>query len=153
MPQDSGEKSNFNNCTQIGVVVRDLEETIARLLAYGIGPFHTKMPPANAQEEFRGQPFTAQGRVLIKAVQLGNIELELIQPLAGDSPHLEFLKERGEGLHHLAFSVDNLNQTANELKEQGATPMLTAKFNGNPAVAYMDLNAAGIIVEMCQKRK
>jgi hypothetical protein len=153
MPQNSVAQTHFSNLIQIGVVVKDLEETVSRLSAYGIGPFEPKMPPADAQEEFRGQPFTAQGRVMIKAVQLGNVELELIQPVAGDSPHMEFLKEKGEGLHHLGFAVENVNQTAEDLQQKGASQMLTAKFNGVPAVAYMDLNIAGIIVEMCRKKK
>jgi methylmalonyl-CoA/ethylmalonyl-CoA epimerase len=152
MPKNPEKNTSFNQLIQIGVVVKDLEDTVARLTAYGIGPFEVKMPPPSAQEVFRGQPFTAQGRVLIKAAKMGNVELELIQPVAGDSPHMEFLKEKGEGLHHLAFAVDHLNETAAELQQHGATPLLTAKFDGVPTVAYMDLNAAGIIVEMCRKR-
>ena len=50
---------------------------------------------------------------------LNGISLELIEPIGNDSPITEFLKKRGEGLHHVCLKVDNLEETMAELKEKG----------------------------------
>lgn len=50
---------------------------------------------------------------------LNGISLELIEPIGNDSPITEFLKKRGEGLHHVCLKVDNLEEAMAELKEKG----------------------------------
>ena len=41
---------------------------------------------------------------------IGDLQIELIQPLAGESPHKEFLETRGEGIQHIACAVDNVDR-------------------------------------------
>lgn len=48
-----------------------------------------------------------------------DIYIELLEPLGDDSPITNFLKERGGGLHHLCFEVDDIDAMANELAEKG----------------------------------
>ena len=50
---------------------------------------------------------------------LDGVSLELIEPIGDDSPITEFLKKRGEGLHHVCLKVNNLEETMDELKEKG----------------------------------
>ena len=50
---------------------------------------------------------------------LHGVSLELIEPIGENSPITEFLKKRGEGLHHVCLKVDNLEETMNELREKG----------------------------------
>jgi methylmalonyl-CoA/ethylmalonyl-CoA epimerase len=152
MNSNTNEKSPFDHLFQIGVVVRDMEKTIEQLTLLGLGPFKIKMPPPEARDVFRGQPFIPAERVLIKSTQMGNVELELIQPLQGASPHQEYLDEKGEGIQHIAFSVDNLENEVERLTKKGATVLLQSDRKSKGGVAYLDINAAGLIVELVRKK-
>jgi len=143
-------KLPFTRIVHIGVVVRDMKKTIERLEALGIGPFTPRILPADAQETYRGKPFVPSQRVAIQITHIGDMELELIQPIGGESPHQEFLDEKGEGIQHLGFFVDNLDKDVKRLTDEGSTILLTSKFKGGGGVAYLDLDIAGLIVELVQ---
>jgi methylmalonyl-CoA/ethylmalonyl-CoA epimerase len=142
------ENSPFANLIQIGVVVKDMEQAIRRFSALGIGPFYSKMPPRSAKSLFRGKPFVSADRVKIMAAQLGNCELELIQPLEGESPHREYLESKGEGIQHIAFAVDDLDQAVGKLTANGSSVLLEGRRQDGSGVTYLDLSAAGVIVEL-----
>ncbi|MBN1190833.1 MAG: VOC family protein [Dehalococcoidales bacterium] len=150
MSQQSEDNSIFNNLFQIGLVVRDMDQAIERFSALGLGPFYDKTPPAGARETFRGKPFVPSQSVSIKATRPGNFELELIQPLEGESPHKEYLQSKGEGIQHIALYVDDLDQAINTLLERGCTMLLDSRETGG-RIAYLDLEAAGLIVELVRK--
>jgi len=143
-------KATFTRMVHVGVVVRDMDKTIQRLTALGIGPFKARILPADAQEKYRGKPFTPSKRVKIQITQIGNMELELIQPIDGESPHQEFLDQKGEGIQHLGFIVNDLAKDVKHLTAEGSTVLLESQFKGGGGVAYLDLDAAGIIVELVQ---
>jgi methylmalonyl-CoA/ethylmalonyl-CoA epimerase len=88
--------------------------------------------------------------VTIQITKIGDMELELIQPINGESPHQEFLDERGEGIQHLGFIVANLKEEVEHLTAQGSTVLLTSRFKNGGGVVYLDLAAAGLIVELVQ---
>ena len=150
MKSNATGKSTFTRLIHIGVVVRDMNKTIERLTALGIGPFKPRILPPDAQEKYRGKPFVPSKRVAIQITQIGNMELELIQPIDGKSPHREFLDKKGEGIQHLGFFVDNLEEDVKRLTAEGADILLTSQFKGGGGVAYLDLDAAGLIVELVQ---
>jgi catechol 2,3-dioxygenase-like lactoylglutathione lyase family enzyme len=150
MAGETAGKSTFTRLIHIGVVVRNMEKTIGRLAALGIGPFQHRILPPDARETYRGRPFIPSRRVAIQITQIGNVELELIQPIDGESPHQEFLERRGEGVQHLGFMVDNLEEDVKRLTAAGSGVLLTSQFKGGGGVAYLDLDAAGLIVELVQ---
>jgi methylmalonyl-CoA/ethylmalonyl-CoA epimerase len=135
---------------QVGVVVRDMDKAIKRLSSLGIGPFEPKSLPPDRKEWFRGKPMDAKFN--IQATRIGEIELELIQPVEGKSPHQEFLDSKGEGIQHVMFAVDDFDKEVARLTKKGAVELLRAKFPGGRGVAYLDLNVGGIIIELIQKR-
>jgi len=51
--------------------------------------------------------------------QVGDVELELIEPLEGESLYAEHLATHGEGLHHVAFEVGDFGSVRTHLKEKG----------------------------------
>ena len=150
MESNATGKSTFTRLAHIGVVVRDMNKTIERLTALGIGPFKPRILPPDAQEKYRGKPFIPSQRVAIQITQIGNMELELIQPIDGESPHQEFLDQKGEGIQHLGFIVNNLEEEVKRLTAKGSSILLTSQFKGGGGVAYLDLDAAGLIVELVQ---
>ncbi len=142
--------SAFTRLVHIGVVVRDMDKAVERLTALGIGPFKPRNLPPDARETYRGKPFVPSQRVSIQTAQIGNMELELIQPIDGESPHQEFLEAKGEGIQHLGFIVDNLEKEVKHLTDQGSEILLNSQFKGGGGVTYLDLDAAGLIVELVQ---
>lgn len=136
--------------TQVGVVVKDVNKVVERLSSLGIGPFEPKMLPPDRNEWFRGKPMDAEFN--IQAARVGNVELELIQPLKGESPHKEFLETKGEGIQHVMFAVDDFEKELDRLTKQGVEVLLRAKFPGGSGVAYLDLGAANFVIELVQKR-
>ena len=136
--------------TQVGVVVKDVNKVVERLSSLGIGPFEPKNLPPDRNEWFRGKPMYADFN--IQAARIGNVELELIQPLKGESPHKEFLETKGEGIQHVMFAVDDFEKELDRLTKQGVEVLLRAKFPGTSGVAYLDLGAGNFVVELVQKR-
>jgi methylmalonyl-CoA/ethylmalonyl-CoA epimerase len=130
---------------QVGVVVKNMDEAVKRFTALGIGPFYSKQPPASSIETFRGKPLNA--KLIINATMVGGIELELIQPVDGESPHMEYFNSKGEGIQHIAFKVDNLDEEVERLEKNGCTPLLHARW-GKGGVDYVDLNTSGVVVEL-----
>jgi methylmalonyl-CoA/ethylmalonyl-CoA epimerase len=136
--------------TQVGVVVRDVEKAIKRLTALGIGPFQQMALSPEREEWFRGKRMYADFKIY--GARIGDVQIELIQPLSGDSPHKEFLETKGEGIQHVMFAVDDFDKEVARLTKKGATELLRAKFPGGRGVAYLDLGVGNIIFELSQKR-
>ncbi|UCD08350.1 MAG: VOC family protein [Dehalococcoidales bacterium] len=136
--------------TQVGVVVKDVEKVVERLGELGIGPFDKMVLPPEREEYFREKRMFAEFD--IRGTRMGNVQLELIQPLEGDSPHKEFLETKGEGIQHVMYQVDNLEETVKELTDKGVEVLLRAKFPGGRGVAYVDLGVSNIVIELSQKR-
>ena len=134
---------------QIGVVVRDMDESIARLEALGLGQFVARTLPPDREEWFRGEPF--HGPVKISMADVGNVQLELIQPMGGKGLHREYLDEKGEGIQHVMFAVDDFDKEVAELTARGCEVVLNANMPNGRRIAYVDLKAGGLFVELVQK--
>jgi methylmalonyl-CoA/ethylmalonyl-CoA epimerase len=134
---------------QVGVVVKDVQQVAERLAFLGIGPFQEMVLPPDRQELYRGKPALADARIL--GATLGEIQLELIQPVARESPHREFLEAKGEGIQHIMVAVDDIEKEIKRLTDKGCTVLLDIHMPGGLHGAYIDLHAGGIIVEMFQE--
>jgi len=151
MEKNTAAESPFSNVIQVGVVVRDMDKAIERLSSLGIGPFEPKVLPPDRQEWFRDKPLNAE--LKLSSTMMGEVELELIQPVEGESPHKEFLDSKGEGIQHIACVVDDLDSEVDKLNKQGVSVLLRAKRpGGRGGVAYLDLGVAGLIIELIQRR-
>ncbi|MFC1839388.1 VOC family protein [Thermodesulfobacteriota bacterium] len=147
MAEEDNKKSPFSKLAQIGIIVKDMDETIKKLESFGIGPFEHRSVPSGAKEWYKGKPMEATFK--ITAVNVGGVELEFIQPVDGESPHRAFLDEKGEGIQHLAFAVEDLEKNIEDLKEKGASVQMQSDL-GMLKVAYMDLETSGLVFELMQ---
>ena len=91
----------------LGVAVQDLEEALET---------YTRLFGAELE---RRAEVPAQG-VEAAAVRVGNSLVELVTPLGGDTPVGRFLAKRGQGMHHVAFEVDDIRTALESLREEGA---------------------------------
>jgi methylmalonyl-CoA/ethylmalonyl-CoA epimerase len=136
---------------QVGLVVRDMETALERFSYLGFGPFRPKILPPGVKEWVKGKPIRADVKVM--AAMVGNVELELCQPVSGDSPHRDYLNSKGEGIQHVLFTVENLEREIDRLTALGCSVLLRASFGDGAdsgGLAYVDLNASGLIVEIAQ---
>jgi methylmalonyl-CoA/ethylmalonyl-CoA epimerase len=132
-----------------GVVVRDIENTIAHLETLGIGPFGMrggqKWIDVPFKGELHGRP--AEWSVRISNTRVGEHELELLQPSGGASALQEFLDEHGEGVHHFAYLVDDVRGEMRRLVEQGVEVLTSANLDAR-GFAYVKTSTGGMVVEI-----
>src|SRR5271157_3440205 len=110
----------LKQAVQIGVVVPDLDQATRQLTSlFGIGPFRFIEWPNRPESKyfFRGKEEHIKIRQAF--TQVGPLELELIQPLEGErNAYRQFLDERGGGIHHVLFEVDDMEQVVRNLAPQ-----------------------------------
>ena len=131
--------------TQIAWVTHDLEAT-EQLLAgqFGTGAW-TRIPDVTFGADvttLRGEPveFVAH----ISLAYAGDLQLELIQPLRGQTIHAEFLEAHGPGLHHVCFEVDDVDASCAAAEAAGlAVLMRGSMMEGEIEFAYVDGAAFG----------
>ncbi len=92
----------------IAIAVRNIEEALAiygSVLGLRIG--HTKV--------------VEQQKVRIAILRAGDTKIELLEPLSNESAVAKFLQNRGEGLHHIALEVTDIEDHLKDLKDKGIT--------------------------------
>jgi len=85
-----------------------------------------------------------------------NTKLELLQPLNNQGPIQKFIKNRGEGIHHLCFRVDDVVQKSQELKEKGYNLIYDDPINGANGCLINFVHpksTGGVLIEISQKAK
>ncbi|WPP52655.1 methylmalonyl-CoA epimerase [Catalinimonas niigatensis] len=88
--------------------------------------------------------------------QLDNTKLELLQSLADDTAIDKFISKRGEGIHHLAFAVDDIIQEIQRLKSAGFTFINETPKAGadNKLICFLHPKSTnGVLVELCQSNE
>nr|WSZ98951.1 VOC family protein [Streptomyces sp. NBC_00857] len=85
-------------------------------------------------------------------IKTGASEIELIQPLSGRSPYTEFLDLHGEGVHHLAYVVESIDQYLESLRATGEAAPVTfeASVAGQTRFVYLDGLAHGPAIELIE---
>lgn len=147
--QEIKQKLGLPDISQIGIVVRDLDETIEyyeRVL--GLGPF--VRPEINYTEKlYYGKPIES---VWIMAfASLGPVELEVIQPISRPTIYHDFLKEKGEGIHHFGFDVKDIDAKLLLCKKIGIEVMQSGR-TPKGSFAYLNtVKPGGVIFELIQR--
>lgn len=126
----------------IGIAVRNLEAA-NRLFAKLLGVEHYKIEEVE-REGVRTSFFN-----------VGNVKIELLEATRPDSAIATFIEKRGEGIHHLAFDVEDVQQkivdfTADGFKVLSEKPMPGAD---NKMIAFLHPKTTnGVLVEICQEK-
>jgi methylmalonyl-CoA/ethylmalonyl-CoA epimerase len=94
-----------------------------------------------------------QEKVRVAMVPVGESRLELLEPTSDDSPIAKFLAKRGEGLHHVSLSVDDLAHTVEDLKAAGVRLInenIQIGAGGHLYVFVHPSSAGGVLLELCE---
>ncbi len=110
----------FTDTLQIGIVVSDLYATMdAYVREYGLGPWDVyEMNPSTVTEMEKDEVPNAHA-MRLGVTMVGKVQWELIEPIGDGSIYAEFLRQHGEGLHHIGVAVDSYADTVDEMHRKG----------------------------------
>src|SRR4051794_32539142 len=104
-----------------------------------------------------GEPEEVEEQGIVATMfEVGESKIELVQPTRSDSPVGKFLAKRGEGVHHVAYEVDDLVGTLKKLKESGVELIDEEPRIGVGGVRMAFLHprgAAGVLTELVELSK
>lgn len=117
----SSAKVELKRPVQIGIVVKNLERTTQLLGSlFGLGPFQFIEWPNRPDSRYYYRGIEQHIKNSQAFLPVGSLEFEFIQPLEGDrNPFREFLEQRGEGIHHVLFEVEDMDAVIETLSHQG----------------------------------
>ncbi|PWL39919.1 methylmalonyl-CoA epimerase [Flagellimonas aquimarina] len=127
----------------IGIAVNNLEDANI-LFANLLGAPHYKM-----------EEVLSEG-VKTSFFKSGPNKIELLEATNEDSPIAKFLERKGEGIHHIAFAVDDIVSEIDRLKQEGFKVLneIPKKGADNKLVAFLHPKGTnGVLVELCQEIK
>lgn len=103
--------------------------------------------------EFEGTEVVAEQKVKVAFFVAGESRIELLEATAPDSPVAKFIEKNGEGVHHLAYEVDDLRQAIANLQQQGVRLIDSEPRRGahGTSIAFLHPKATGgVLTELCQ---
>lgn len=136
---------------QVGIVVHDVEAK-ARAWSDILGLPMPKISITDtidkAQTEHLGQPTTARARLAF--FHMGQVDIELIEPLGEPSTWRDHLDQHGESLHHLAFRIEGMSEKVAYLEAHDIPLVQRGEYTGG-RYAYVDGGAQlGVILELLE---
>ncbi|NJE85715.1 methylmalonyl-CoA epimerase [Thermococcus sp. CX2] len=126
----------------VGIAVKNLEDAIKVWEGLGL-----------SVEEIEEVP---DQKVRTAIIHVGESRIELLEPTAEDSPIAKFIAKRGEGIHHIALGVDNIEEHLAKLKDAGyrlidEQPRIGA---GGAKIAFVHPKAVtGVLLELCERNE
>ena len=131
------------NIEHIGIAVKNLKEAIGKFQK--ICPdlyFHTEK--------------SIDGEMQIAFLKFENVGIELLEPLKKESIIGKFIQKKGEGIHHIALEVTNINKSMAEIKSANIKLINDKPKSGSKEslVAFIHpKDFIGVLLELCQKKK
>ena len=134
---------NISHIEHIGIAVNSLDEAI---------PFYenTLGMKCYAIEEVKDQ------KVKTAFFMVGQTKIELLESTDPQGPIGKFIEKKGQGIHHLAFAVDNVNNSLNELEDKGVRLIDKTARKGAEGLNIGFLHpksTLGVLTEICEKEK
>ena len=127
----------------IGIAVKSVKET-SKLLSNILGL------------KVAGEEIVEEQKVKVAFLPLGDSELELLESTSTEGPITRFIEKKGEGIQHIAFRVNNIEEVLEKLKKEGVRlidekPRYGA---GGAKIAFLHPKSTnGILVELCERDK
>ena len=124
----------------IGIAVKDIEASNS-LFASLFGEAHYKI-----------EEVVSEG-VKTSFFMCGPNKIELLEATKPDSPIAKYIEKKGEGIHHIAFAVDDIHAEIGRLKSEGFTVLNETPNKGadNKLIAFLHPKTTnGVLIELCQ---
>ncbi|WP_167598432.1 methylmalonyl-CoA epimerase [Leeuwenhoekiella sp. ZYFB001] len=124
----------------IGIAVKSLQDS---------NEMYTKLL---GKQPYKTEAVASEG-VTTSFFEMGDSKIELLEATKEDSPIAKFLEKRGEGVHHIAYAVDDIKAEMNRLKSEGFTVLNETPKKGadNKWVVFLHpKTTGGVLIELCQ---
>lgn len=126
----------------LGIAVRSIDDTL---------PFYLQTLGGELLHRYTSE---AKGvEIHLAAVQVGGMQVELLEPTNRESPVARFMRQKGQGVHHVAYCVDNLDDAIAEARADGIRfyeETLRTNAMGRRLI-YMHLaSTSGTMTELCE---
>ena len=133
----------MKNVEHIGIAVRELEKAI---------PLFEKLlnTPCYKTEEVWSESVTTA------FFKKGETKIELLQSLTNEGAIKKFVSKKGEGIHHIAFEVENIYEEMERLKKEGFELLSEKPKPGadNKLICFLNpKNTNSILIELCQENR
>ncbi|MFJ7746094.1 methylmalonyl-CoA epimerase [Peribacillus sp. NPDC097295] len=131
----------IKNIDHIGIAVKSLEEAL---------PLYTE----TLKLELEGIETVESQGVKVAFILAGNTRLELLEALSPESAIAKFIEKRGEGIHHVALGVEQIEDRIKEIKESGLRMIDEKSRKGahHADVAFIHpKSTAGVLYELCER--
>lgn len=129
----------------LGIAVRSIDDTL---------PFYLDALGGELLHRYTSEVKGVEVHVAV--VLVGGMHVELLEPTNRESPIARFMRQKGQGVHHVAYRVDNLDEAIAEAKANGIRfyeDTLRTNAMGRRLI-YMHLaSTSGTITELCDYRK
>jgi methylmalonyl-CoA/ethylmalonyl-CoA epimerase len=136
------ESAMFQRLHHLGLAVRDIDEAVALYAqAFGVGEWERIALP--------------ERHMAVAVARVGETLIELIAPTSEEAAFAKFLRERGPGMHHVAYQVDDIAAALQALQAQGVQLIDAAPRPGihNTLVAFVHPKATlGTLIELVQEQ-
>ena len=126
----------------IGIAVKNLDESM-KLFAniFNVDEMHEET--------------VIDQKVRVASFKVGDVLIELTAPTDESSPIAKFIEKKGEGIHHIAFESDNVNEELNKLSEKGIQLINQTAQTGahDMLIAFLHPKSTnGVLMELCQHK-
>lgn len=127
----------------LGIAVKDIE-TASKMYETLLG-----------KASYKTEKVESEG-VSTMFFEIGESKIELLEASNPDSPIAKFIEKRGEGIHHIAYDVEDIYVEIDRLKEAGFEMIHNTPKEGadNKLIAFLHpKSSGGVLVELCQEKE
>ncbi len=131
---------NISHIEHLGIAVKSIEEQ----LPYYEGVLGLKCYNIEVVED---------QKVKTAFFKIGQTKIELLEPTSPDSTIAKFIEKRGEGIHHIAFSIDGVANALKEMEDKGVQLIDKAPRGGAEGlnIAFLHPKSThGVLTELCE---
>ena len=132
----------MNKIEHIGIAVKDIRES------------NSLFEKIFNRPNYKIEEVTTEG-VITSFFKVGETKIELLQASSPDSPIAKFIKDRGEGVHHIAFEVDDIDSEIQRLLTEGFEVINKESKDGadNKKISFLHPKSTnGVLIELCQEK-
>ena len=140
----------LSTVVQVAIVTKDIEGSAKRwaaVLGAEVPKITTTRPGQEVKVVFKGKP--SMGQAKLAFFKLGQVVIELIEPVGKDTSWRQYLDQHGEGVQHLGFQVQNLNQAIENAQKSGMPVLHRGRYDkDNGDYVYVESEKAlGVTLE------
>lgn len=140
-----------NMVMQVGIIVHDIESKArawSEILGLPIPEIIVTDTMDKAQTEYKGNPTPARAKLAF--FHMGQLDVELIEPIDGPSTWKDQLDEHGDSLHHIAFEIKDMKEKTDYLNSQKVPLIQRGEYTGGRYAYFDGVAQLGAILELLE---